>query len=332
MPNRMLAAIIAAWFILSASPRVQTAATTPGEPSSGSISVASDPLDATVFIDGAPAGRTPLTVERIQAGDHRVRIVKDGYLENSRIVAITAGKTTDLRLRLTPKGSATEIAPDQTGGGLSSGPPPGSKRKWLYIGAAGGAAAATAVVLATRNHAPTLGTLSVSPTGGLAAATPFAFSAPNASDPDSDPLTYSWEFGDGTSSKEQAPRHVYNSAGSFSVRCTISDGKQSDTSTIPTVTVRTLTGTWRGVLDDVQVTFGITHSGGALSGTVVDVFASGSIAGFVATSPPLVRFTVLQTGFFPYTYTADPNADVTTLTGVLNGSGYSNKAFTIMRQ
>jgi PKD domain-containing protein/PEGA domain-containing protein len=269
-------------------------------------------------------------VARVQAGDHRVRIVKDGYLENGRIVAVTAGRTTELRLRLTATTVASEAAPEQTGGGISSGPPPGSKKKWLYLGAAGGAAAATAVALATRNHAPSLGTLSVTPPTGLLAA-PFAFSAASASDPDSDPLTYSWEFGDGTSSKEQAPRHVYNSAGSFTARGTISDGDKSDTGTVG-VTVRTLAGTWRGVLDDVQVTFGITHSGAALSGTVVDVFASGSIAGFVATSPPLVRFTILQTGFFPYTFTADPNADVTALSGVLNGSGYSNKAFTIMRQ
>jgi hypothetical protein len=330
MSNKILTIGAACCLVLS------TGSGTFAEPraaATGSVSVRSEPADAAVYLEGQLAGRTPVTFHRVPSGDHRVRVVKDGYLESQRIVAVSAGRTTSVELQLTASAAANGRAEDQTGGGISSGPPPGAKKKWLYLGAAGAGATATALVLATRNRAPVLGSLSASPPTGLQAATPIAFSASGASDPDGDTLTYTWEFGDGSTANEPAPRHVYNSAGTFSVKCTISDGKHSaSVSTATPVTVRSLEGTWRGVLDDVQVMFGITHSGAALGGTVVDAFASGSLSGFVATSPPLVRFTILQTGFFPYTYTADPNADITTLTGVLNGSGYANKAFAITRQ
>ena len=281
-------------------------------------------------MDGQFAGRTPLTIERLRAGDHRVRVVKDGYLENGRIVAVGAGKSASLHLRLTPTDVSNNGSAGQTGGGISSGPP-GSNRKWWYLGAAGGGAAATALVLATRNRAPTIGTITASPSTGLLAATPIAFSASGASDPDGDSLSYAWDFGDSSTSNEQAPRHVYSTAGSFTVRCTISDGNETAAGTT-SVTVRSLAGTWRGVLQGVQETFGITQSGAALGGTLVDAFGSGVISGFVATSSPLIRFTIQQTGFNPFTFTGNPNADITMVTGVLNGSGFFNEPFSIARQ
>jgi PEGA domain/PKD domain len=298
----------------------------------GTVTVRSDPAGAAVYLDGQFAGRTPVTLERVQRGDHRVRLVKEGYLENGRILAVSAGKTASLQVRLTANAATSDPAGEQTGGGISSGPPPGSKKKWLYLGAAGGAAAATALVLATRNSAPTIGTISASPTTGLLAATAIAFSATGAGDPDDDPLTYRWEFGDGGTSTEQSPRHVYNAAGMFSVKCTISDGKHSVDGS-GSVTVRSLAGTWRGVLDGVQETLIITQTGGAVGGTFADdVYGSGVMSGFVSTAPPLVRFTIIQPGFNPFTYTADPNNEITALTGVVNGSGFNNRPFTVTRQ
>jgi PEGA domain/PKD domain len=299
----------------------------------GTVTVRSDPDGAAVYLDGQFAGRTPVTVERVQSGDHRVRLVKEGYLENRRILAVSAGKTASLQVRLTASAATNDPAGEQTGGGISSGPPPGSKKKWWYLGAAGGAAGATALVLATRNSAPTIGALSASPTTGLLAATAIAFSATGAGDPDGDQLTYRWDFGDGGTSNEQAPRHVYNSAGTFSVKCTISDGKHSAEGSPTNVTVRSLAGTWRGVLDGVQETLVVTQTGAAVGGTFVDdVYGSGVMSGFVSTAPPLVRFTIIQPGFNPFTYTADPNTEITTLTGVVNGSGFNNRAFTVTRQ
>ncbi|HYN19510.1 MAG TPA: PKD domain-containing protein [Thermoanaerobaculia bacterium] len=46
-------------------------------------------------------------------------------------------------------------------------------------------------------------------------------------------LTYSWNFGDGTSSNEQNPRKTYAAAGSYTVRLTVTDSSdQSDSATV----------------------------------------------------------------------------------------------------
>jgi PKD repeat protein len=329
MPNRLVTTGVACCLIIQAGTGSGLPAETARLAATGTVAVRSDPDGAAVYLDGQFAGRTPLMLERVQTGDHRVRVVKEGYLENGRIIAVSAGETATLQVRLTASGASNDVAGEQTGG-ISSGPP-GSNKKWWYLAAAGGGAAATALVLANRNRAPTVGTVSASPSTGVQAATAIMFSASAASDPDGDSLTYSWEFGDGGTSTDQAPRHVYNTEGVFSVRCTISDGEHSDSGNA-SVTIRSLAGTWRGVLDNVQETLVLTHVGAAIGGTFVDVFGSGVISGFVSTSPPLVRFTIQQPGFNPFTYTADANAGVTTLTGVLNGSGYNNSPFTIMRQ
>jgi hypothetical protein len=330
MPHRVLAVGIAAWVIVNSATGSRVTAAPTGETGAGTITVVSDPGDAAVYVDGQFAGRTPLTIERLGTGDHRVRVVKDGYLENGRIVAVGAGKSATLHLRLTPGNASNTGTAGQTGGGISSGPP-GSSKKWWYLGAAGGGAAATALVLATRNRAPGIGTISASPGIGLLAATPIAFTASGARDPDGDSLSYAWEFGDGSTSNEIAPRHVYNATGSFTVRCTISDGSESAAGTT-SVTIRSLAGTWRGTLQGVQETFGITQSGAALGGTLVDAFGSGVISGFVANSSPLIRLTILQTGFNPFTFTGNPNAEITVVTGMLNGSGFINEPFSMTRQ
>src|SRR5207247_11066463 len=90
----------------------------------GTVTVISDPPDAAVYVDGQFAGRTPLTLARVEAGDHRVRVVKDGYLENGRTLPVSAGRTASLQLTLTASTAGPAIAStDQTGRGISRGPP-----------------------------------------------------------------------------------------------------------------------------------------------------------------------------------------------------------------
>ena len=47
-------------------------------------------------VDGRLAGQTPANVASLAAGEHRVRIVKSGYLENARVVTLTAGEPSHL--------------------------------------------------------------------------------------------------------------------------------------------------------------------------------------------------------------------------------------------
>jgi PEGA domain/PKD domain len=72
-----------------------------GDPAAGSLLVESEPPGASVFIDGRLSGETPLTVPAIAAGVHRVRVVRLGYLENSRLVTVKAGAQATVRARLT---------------------------------------------------------------------------------------------------------------------------------------------------------------------------------------------------------------------------------------
>ena len=61
-----------------------------------------------------------------------------------------------------------------------------------------------------------------------------AFSG-SGTDPDSDPLTFSWNFGDGTpAATGPTPSHTYAQAGDFTVTLTVSDGRGGTTSATAT--------------------------------------------------------------------------------------------------
>jgi hypothetical protein len=76
----------------------------------GSLLVESDPAGAWVYVDGRLAGETPLTLPAIAAGVHRVRLVRLGYLENSRLVTVTREARATVHARLTDPAPQTSKA------------------------------------------------------------------------------------------------------------------------------------------------------------------------------------------------------------------------------
>ncbi len=66
--------------------------------------------------------------------------------------------------------------------------------------------------------------MAASPTSGAAPLT-VSFSASGSSDPDGDPLTYAWEFGDGATGAGLTSSHVYANSGTYTARLTVSDGR-----------------------------------------------------------------------------------------------------------
>lgn len=70
---------------------------------------------------------------------------------------------------------------------------------------------------------------------------PLAFSGAGSSDPDGDPLTYHWSFGDGATGTGAAPSHAYAAAGDYAVTLTVNDGlaDSAPSSTTAHVTVNT---------------------------------------------------------------------------------------------
>ena len=85
------------------------------------------------------------------------------------------------------------------------------------------------------NQAP-IATSSANPTSGPA---PLAvsFSSAGSSDPENQPLTYSWTFGDGTTSTAANPSHTYAQPGQYSVRLSVSDGANTTLATPLTISV-----------------------------------------------------------------------------------------------
>ena len=160
-------------------------------PEVSGLSVLSEPDGATVYVDGEAKGITPLILDDVLTGDHRVTVAKEGFLENSRVLNLEKDQRRAVNVKLTPASETTrhtiQIRPgegeEEEGEGLAGS-------KWIYYAAAGGGAAVLAVLLIGRNNAPVAGVVNASPTGiGLESVTNFTFTS-TASDKDNDSLTY----------------------------------------------------------------------------------------------------------------------------------------------
>jgi hypothetical protein len=285
------------------------------------LAIASEPAGAAVFVDGRPRGVTPMQVPDLPAGEHRIRLVKDGYLDNSRVLSLKAGEPSNVRVALTPHPAAAPLRAVQ----VDTNPPPqrksggGGKKKALLIGAGVLAAGGVAYALLPKNEGPTPGTISVSPTGtGLQGATSFTFTASGASDPDGDSLTYAWSFGDGGSASGQSVSRTFTSAGSISVNLSVSDGKKSASAPAVNVEVRNLSGNWRGSVNVSGIvfnfTFNLSQSGSSVTGTYLDEDGPGTVSGNVS-SPRSVSLTVNQPPFTPFTFVGTADASINTISG-----------------
>jgi PKD repeat protein len=136
------------------------------------------------------------------------------------------------------------------------------------LAAAGAGCKKTAPVTpVVTNGAPSIASVSSSSSQGLQAATSFTFNA-QATDPDGDALTYSWDFGDQSTSSAAAPAHVYQQSGAYTVKLSVSDGKDSATNQIA-VNVKSMTGTWRWgnsvATPSVVYLFTLTQTGASLT-------------------------------------------------------------------
>jgi len=85
-----------------------------------------------------------------------------------------------------------------------------------------------AITVDNLNRAPTAS--AGGPYGGIVAV-PLTFNGTGSSDPDGDPLAYTWTFGDGALGSGVTPTHSYSAGGTFVVTLSVSDGFNSAAAT-----------------------------------------------------------------------------------------------------
>ncbi|HTO68373.1 MAG TPA: LamG-like jellyroll fold domain-containing protein [Myxococcota bacterium] len=88
----------------------------------------------------------------------------------------------------------------------------------------------------TINNQPPVVQVSATPTAGLPPLT-VNFSSAGTHDPEGQTVTYSWNFGDGTTSTAANPTHTYATAGPYIARLTASDGVSNTLSSDLDITV-----------------------------------------------------------------------------------------------
>jgi TolB-like protein len=107
-------------------PKVSVQAVRPSVPVKrmGSIHIIADPEDAVVFVDQVWASfdegykKTPLTVDSLDIGDHKVEVVKLGYLKETRIVEVKENETSKLNIVLKKSNTRLAVKSDPTGASI----------------------------------------------------------------------------------------------------------------------------------------------------------------------------------------------------------------------
>jgi PKD repeat protein len=177
--------------------------------------------------------------------------------------------------------------------------------------------------------------MTANPSFGVASLTAFAMTAA-AIDPDGDPVTFEWEFGDGTRGTGPAFSKTYAAGGAATVTLTVSDGRGLSATDRRTVTVGSMTGNWSGTVnfggnDNRVSTMSLTQAGGVITGTLT------MAPGFNGRTDPAQLGRIDSNGAVEIRWKVDPFLDFTMrgqmdptgtrISGGTFGSGFAGEPF-----
>jgi len=142
------------------------------------------------------------------------------------------------------------------------------------------------------NHAPTL-TIDASPTSGKPSLTVDFTAVGN--DPDSDNMTYSWEFGDGSpdhTSILQNPQHTFIVTGTFDVTCTVTDDGSPVMTTTENLTIKVSDSVFDDDFNDNDISdWNILEAGWSLySAGGGEYYLSGNAGGATILAPVAAEY------------------------------------------
>lgn len=193
------------------------------------------------------------------------------------------------------------------------------------------------------NRNPTINSISVNPTFGIATFTTYTFSS-SASDPDGDTLTYSWDLA-GNARTGASQTVVFVNGGNFTGTLTVSDSRGGSVTQSVNFTSGTGTGAWTGNLPlaegprPVTATLAQSSTSGAITGTW-NLPARGVVGNLDPAAPNAIdangrvvlRFKVTGGGTFnDFTFTGQMASSGRTIDGSVSGSGFNGQPVTLTK-
>ena len=129
-------------------------------PKTGSISVASTPPGASVYLDGYYKCTTPETITGVSAGDHTIKLSKLGYNDYTSRRSVKVGETISINANLLQATGSIYVTSSPSGSSVSlDGSPKGKTPKTIT----GVSAGSHTIMLSKRGYASCRRTTSINP-------------------------------------------------------------------------------------------------------------------------------------------------------------------------
>jgi hypothetical protein len=160
----------------------------------------------------------------------------------------------------------------------------------------------------------------------------FQFSAV-ANDPDGDAVSYAWDVA-GSAFTGSAGSIVFSVGGTGTARVTVTDGKGGSTTDTRTFVVGSMTGRWGGTFGSWIFVSNLVQSYTMVTGDYSDQLGPGRLDPASANTIDAngnVKLRYKQSVYSDFTFTGVMDSTGRRITGVVNGSGYVNKPFTMTK-